>query len=171
MTTSQVLMIIVVIQASQAREIIDWGLRWQMERGKLMSGMTLTKPRITNIREIVISHEVENGESKCTQKANNRRAHAINGNRMMTVMQLNKGSSHFPNKAALVMDEVKKFGPSIVNICEANYKKSDKDLHGDLVNYSVEMSKQSERLGHSRNIMLIKKDIVYKRRKDLENNS
>ena len=115
-------------------------------------------------------HEVENGESKIAQKANNKRAHATYGNRKMVLMQLNKGSSHFPNKAALVMDEVKKFGPSIVNICEANYKKSDKDLHGDLVNYSVEMSKQSERLGHSRNIILIKKDIVYKRRKDLENN-
>ena len=74
------------------------------------------------------SHDkVEDGESKIAQKANNKRAHATYGNRMMTVMQLNKGSSHFPNKAALVMNEVKKFGPSVVNICEANYKKSDKD--------------------------------------------
>ena len=83
----------------------------------------MPKPRFTTRKVIKVNYNVEDGESKTPQKANNKRAHSTNGNRKMIVMQLNKGSSHFPTKAPLVMNEVKKFGPSIVNLCEANYKK------------------------------------------------
>ena len=114
--------------------------------------------------------KVEDSYDKAEQKANNKKTHSDNGNKKMVVMQLNKGSSNFPTKSTLVMNEVKKFGPSIVNLCEANYKKCHRDVHGELVNYNIETSKQSEKLCHSRNILLVKKDVVYKRRKDLENN-
>ena len=95
-----IILTLVVIQTSQMREMVNWGLLWHLENEMQISGKSLPKPRFTTRKVIKVNYDVEDGESKTAQKANNKRAHSTNGNRKMIVMQLNKGSSHFPTKAA-----------------------------------------------------------------------
>ena len=70
----------------------------------------------------------------------------------------------------LVHKKSRKIKPHIINICEANVK--NKKIHdplNELKDFKVEHPKQAEKLRRSRNIMLIDKNINYKRCRDLEN--
>ena len=104
-----------------------------------------------------------------SKKNHNKKMHSLHGNRAYSLMHINKGPSDFKKKMTKILQESKKIKPQIINISEANVRnKKINDPLEELKDYKVEHPKQADKLGRSRNIMLIDKKITYKRRKDLE---
>ena len=57
------------------------------------------------------------------------------------------------------------------SICDANAKKETNDNpFNNYMDYKIEHTKMSDITNQSRNIIMIKEDIIYKRRKDLKDN-
>ena len=117
----------------------------------------------------------ENSYAKAKQKISNKINHIINGNKInntkLNILQYNKGSANFENKINdihKIMDDHK---PDIMCISEANVKLSNINLNKSFPNHVIELNKMSKIINISRNILIINKNISYKRRYDLEDES
>ena len=113
---------------------------------------------------------VNNTFSKVSQVANNRINHMLNGNISkkgnLTLFTWNKGNSTFKNKRDDILITIERYKPDIFAIHEANF-----DINNDrgFENYTIEANTLCRGHQISRTIILIKKGVAYKRRKDLEN--
>ena len=148
----------------------------QIVKSKGKKEAKLPLAMLKNILEGIIKNKdlvndddiLEKGYANVEQSKRNRENHAKNGNRVCKFMQINKGNSLFDTKATLLLDEINRNKPNIVNICEANFPNIYSNSTKEMAKYNVERTKQSVKLGMSRNILMIKKNLHYKRRKDLE---
>ena len=102
----------------------------------------------------------------------NRIMHSYYGNRRKThgytIMHINKGISYFNTKLSDIQLCLQTNNPDILHIAEANYNFNISCVNSDFPHYEIIQSDLSEHIGYSRNIIMIKKDIKYKRRRDLE---
>ena len=101
------------------------------------------------------------------QKAKNKLAHAINGNKSqkgpltnLRMLTFNKGSSWYPKHRDLILKTVNDNNPAICCITESNFRPGEKNLKTDLNNYEIE-NKYLPGLGYARVSMLIKYGITY----------
>ena len=102
--------------------------------------------------------------------ANNKNNHSLNGNiskkGTITLFSWNKGNSTFGNKRDDILVTIDRYKPDIFASHEANFDiKRDKNFD----NYNIEYNTIIKGYNISRTILLIKKVILYKRRKDFEN--
>ena len=59
--------------------------------------------------------------------------------------------------------------PNIISLCEANInRENNNEPNNNYKDYKIEHTKMSINTNQSRNILMIKDDIIYKRRTDLE---
>ena len=98
--------------------------------------------------------------------------HSYNGNKNKThgytIMHLNKGNALFATKLDDIKICILKNNPDILHIAEANYDFTNSGSHTDFPNYEFIQSELSNIIGYSRNIIMVKTNVKYKRRKDLE---
>merc|ERR1712127_579034 len=97
--------------------------------------------------------------------------HSLTGNKQynsVKILQINKGSSNFSTKKNDIDILLSDHSPDFLAISEANILKSDKNLHKHYPDYDILLNKTSETHDLSRNVVLIKSNIPYKRRLDLE---
>ena len=113
---------------------------------------------------------LNNTFSKVCQINNNRINHTVNGNiskkGTITLFTWNKGNSTFKNKRDDILLTIERYKPDIFAIHEANF-----DIYKDrgFEDYTIEANILCKGYNISRTILLIKKGIAYKRRKELEN--
>ena len=104
-----------------------------------------------------------------TQKQNNKNQHIKNGNNTIKMVQWNKGKANFNNKTNELDSILSKHRPNIISICKANINKGNStETNNSYKDYKIEHTKMSINTNLSRNIIMIKEDIIYKRRTDLE---
>ena len=107
------------------------------------------------------------------QKSRNKLCHSKYGNRTKTfglkLLHLNKGNSYFKNKINDIQITIDKFLPDIISISEANLFKNDNLSVNQFSGYNFIYDNFWDTIGWSRQILMIKKDIDYIRRSDLEN--
>ena len=84
-------------------------------------------------------------------------------------MLFNKSNSHFQNYIDKLNQIIDKHKPDILALSEANIYTSDHLKHSNIIDgYKIETNLMSKYTGFSRNAILIKDDINYNRRHDLE---
>ena len=126
---------------------------------KHLTNMTLTK--LTNPQT-----------TYTTRKKLNKIQHAINGNYYLNLLHWNKGKTLFKNKITNIDQILAKHKPHIISLCEANIEKVINDTENDTyTNYKIEHTKMATKTNNSRNAILIKNDIIYTRRYDLEDDT
>lgn len=117
---------------------------------------------------------IENSYAKIKQKLNNKINHIINGNKLkntkLNLMQYNKGNANFENKINAINDIIQKHKPDVMCISEANLKASNFNILNNFPEHNIEHNLMSKDMDISRNILMINKNISYKRRYDLEDN-
>ena len=113
---------------------------------------------------------INNTYSKVTQVSNNSINHTLNGNITkkgnLILFTWNKGNSSFKNKRDDILITIERYKPDVFAIHEANF---DIVYDKGFENYSVECNTLTKGHNIARTILLIKKGIAYKRRRDLEN--
>ena len=78
----------------------------------------------------------------------------------------------FKNKITHIDQVLDEFKPHILSLCEANIEKVVNNVINDTYkDYKIEHTKMSDRTNNSRNAILIKNDLVYDRRQDLEDDT
>ena len=93
----------------------------------------------------------------------------INGNYHLNVLHWNKGNTLFTNKITHIDQIMDKYRPHIISLCEGNIEKMvNKTLNDTYKDYKIEHTKMSSTTNNSRNAILIKNDLVYTHRYDLE---
>ena len=104
-----------------------------------------------------------------THKQNNKSQHIKNGNNTIKLIQWNKGKANFKNKTNDLDSILSKHRPNIISLCEANINRdNNKETNNNYKDYKIEHTKMSINTNLSRNIIMIKDDIIYKQRTDLE---
>ena len=102
-------------------------------------------------------------------KANNKAQHILNGNHQLNILHWNKGKSLFHNKLNDIDAILDKFKPHVISLCEANIDKIiNNSPNNKYHDYTIEHTLMANKTNMSRNIILIKDGLVYKRRNDLE---
>merc|ERR1712240_982786 len=97
-----------------------------------------------------------------THTAHNKAQHTLNGNNTLNLLHWNKGKSHFHNKTNDIDNILSLNKPHIFSICEANAKKEKNDNpFNNYMDYKIEHTKMSDTTNQSRNILMIKEDIIY----------
>ena len=108
------------------------------------------------------------------RKVNNRLAHSYNGNKNknknVNFLHWNKGNSLFKNKSEEIKILCKQHRPDIFSICEANLQHKSDIIKVEFPDFNYEVTKMSKQVDFSRSLLLINKNIMYKRRGDLEAN-
>merc|ERR1712240_920945 len=95
--------------------------------------------------------------------------HIKNGNHTIKMVQWNKGKANFINKTNELDSILSKHKPNIISICEANINKNNNtETNNRYKDYRIEHTKMSINTNLSRNVIMIKEDLIYKRRTDLE---
>ena len=109
------------------------------------------------------------------QKHLNETMHAKHGNihkfSKLKLLHVNKGNVHFKNKLTEMRIIIDKFTPDIFSISEANVTKNYTNYTHEFNEYNFELNLMYNNIGISRNILLIRKGIHFKRRYDLEHPS
>ena len=117
---------------------------------------------------------IEESYAKIKQKIRNKLSHMINGNKVknhkLNLMQYNKGNANFENKINDINDIMQNHKPDIMCISEANLKASNLNILNNFPDHNIEHNLMSRDIDTSRNILIINKNISYKRRYDLEEN-
>ena len=104
-----------------------------------------------------------------TRKQNNKNQQIKNGNHTIKMVQWNKGKANFINKTNELDSILSKHRPNIISICEANINKNNNtETNNRYKDYRIEHTKMSINTNLSRNVIMIKEDLIYKRRTDLE---
>ena len=92
----------------------------------------------------------------------------LNGNRCqntkLNLLHLNKGNSNFENKMDEIKNVLQTHKPDIMTIAEANLNLSKCNILTNFPDHNVEVNKMSKIISNSRNILIINKNISYKRR-------
>ena len=92
-----------------------------------------------------------------------------NNNKILKFMQFNKSNSHFQNYKTKLKQILQQDKPDILALSEANIKTSEHLSYlNKIEGYNIETNAMSKFIGVSRNAMLIRNDIKYIRRHDLE---
>ena len=106
------------------------------------------------------------------QKSRNKRMHSEHGNRdklnTLEIAHFNKGNSNFETKINEINILIEKYSPDIFSIVEANLPIKYEYIQKEIPDYSFELNILSDKTKLSRNIILVHKNISYKRRRDLE---
>ena len=107
-------------------------------------------------------------------KMHNKNMHAKNGNvfkkcNRLKLLHVNKGNANFKTKKLEMRILIDKFTPDIFCVAEANVGTDYKDYINEFDDYTFELNLMYKNIGMSRNIVMIKKGLQYKRRFDLEN--
>ena len=104
-----------------------------------------------------------------TRKQHNKDQHTKNGNHTIKIVQWNKGKANFTNKTNELDSILSKHKPNLISICEANMNRNNNtEINNRYKDFNIEHTKMSINTNQSRNIMMIKEDLIYKRRADLE---
>ena len=104
-----------------------------------------------------------------TRKQHNKEQHTKNGNHTIKIVQWNKGKANFTNKTNELDSILSKHKPNLISICEANINMNkNTEINNRYKDFNIEHTKMSINTNQSRNIMMIKEDLIYKRRTDLE---
>ena len=104
-----------------------------------------------------------------TRKTHNKTQHTKHGNNTLKLLHWNKGKAHFQNKINDIDNILSNHKPHIISLCEANIeRKTNNDTYTNYMDYRIEHTKMSLKTNQSRNVIMIKDDIIYKRREDLE---
>ena len=109
-----------------------------------------------------------------TNLKRNKICHIYNGNitnsqnKSLKFVQWNKGNSHFENKISDIQNVISSQKPDILALSEANLKDNYKIYINQFPEYNFEKNLMFNIANISRNLLLIKKGILYKRRHDLE---
>ena len=105
---------------------------------------------------------------------NNKKCHILNGNigkskNTLKILHWNKGPAYLQNKCNDMNYVLDRYNPDIFSVSEANMviHRDNGDI-GYLCNYNFEITDQMANVELSRQILIINKQIIYKRRKDLE---
>ena len=109
-----------------------------------------------------------------TAKTYYKNQHTLNGNngKHLSLAHWNKGRSLFHNKINDIDPILATHKPHIFSICKANADKITNDTpFNKYADYNIEHTNMSSITTHSRNIILIKDDIIYKRQDDLEDDT
>ena len=113
-----------------------------------------------------------NSYDKYLQNKNNKLFRSINGNHekfnKIKILQYNKGSSNFHNHIHHIQTILQNHEPHILCISEANFKQKYDNGTNYFPGYNLEKNLQYNTIGISRNCILIKNEIKYSRRYDLE---
>ena len=97
----------------------------------------------------------------------------INGNIRKFKLKLvtwNKATKNHHNNQNVLDSILTKYKPHILNLCEANLKTNIHSIHNSVINYKIEVTKQSDASNMSRSCLLIHNNVDYIRRFDLEDN-
>ena len=117
---------------------------------------------------------IDKSYAKIKQQIKNKLNHLINGNKLknhkLNLMQYNKGNANFENKINDINDIMQNHKPDIMCISEANLKASNLNILNNFPDHNIEHNLMSRDIDTSRNILIINKNISYKRRYDLEEN-
>ena len=108
------------------------------------------------------------------QKSKNKTIKTINGNfkiKNLKLLLTNKGPAYFENKIDDMSYIIDKFKPDIMAISESNISKKNLTFKNNFSDYNFELNKMYDNYGFSRNALMVKEGISYKRRYDLENNT
>ena len=104
-----------------------------------------------------------------TRKQHNKEQHTKNGNHTIKIVQWNKGKANFTNKTNELDSILSRHKPNLISICEANINRNNNtEINNKYKDFNIEHTKMSINTNQSRNIMMIKEDLIYKRRTDLE---
>merc|ERR1712240_613959 len=104
-----------------------------------------------------------------TRKQNNKDQHIKNCNHTIKRVQWNKGKANFINKTNELDSILSKHKPNIISICEANINKNNNtEINNRYKDYRIEHTKMSINTNLSSDVIMIKEDLIYKRRTDLE---
>merc|ERR1712240_896013 len=104
-----------------------------------------------------------------TRKQHNKEQHTKNGNHAIKLAQWNKGKANFSNKTNDLDSILQRHKPNIISICEANINRNNNtEINNRYKDFNIKNTKMSINTNQSRNIMMIKEDLIYKRRADLE---
>ena len=102
--------------------------------------------------------------------------HRINGNsggkiaqKCLKLIQYNKGNSDFKNKISEIQLLLQNHNPDILCLSEANIKKDHIYYLKQFPNHDFELSIMHTNVGLARNVIIVKKEVKYIRRMDLEN--
>ena len=115
--------------------------------------------------------------SQKLQSKKNKNNHMKNGNiqsktiksvKSLKIMHFNKGNAKFINKLSVIEEIIEKHSPDIFNIAEANIENDYQQYLNLFPDYYFETNYMLQSIGVSRNVLLIRKQIGYKRRLDLE---
>ena len=123
---------------------------------------------------MVSGNNIEHNYDRYLQIFNNRLTRSINGNRVtnkgLNIIQLNKGNANFETKINSIQRIIDNEKPDIICISESNIKKSKIDNINHFPEYNHELNLMSNNIDISRNSILIKKSLNYKRRYEYESN-
>merc|ERR1712240_894556 len=123
--------------------------------------------RIKNIMQTHTTHK--NNKHWKSKKFNNRIQHSINGNYHLNILHWNKGNTKFKNKITHIHQFLDEFRPHILSLCEANIEKTINNMTNEnYKDYKIEHTKMADKTNNSRNVIMIKNDLVYDKRQDLE---
>ena len=130
-----------------------------------------SKYKALKARDIIFY--TEHDHHRYLQRINNKLIKSINGNRnkfnKIKIMQYNKGNSNFSNHTHFFQNILEAHQPHIMCVSEANFKRKDREHYfNDFLGYKIETNLQYEKIGVSRNCILIREGLKYKRRMDLE---
>ena len=106
------------------------------------------------------------------QKCNNKAVEIINGSfkvKHLKLLHTNKGPAYFENKIDDMAYIIDRYKPDIMAISESNISKRNLNFKNDFNDYNFELNKMYDIYGFSRNAIMVKQGISYKRRYDLEN--
>ena len=86
----------------------------------------------------------------------------------LKICHINKQNSHLKNKIPEIRYILDEYSPDILCIAEANVKDDLNDYIHEFTDYSFELNLMHEVIKIFRNIILIRKGIIYRRQIDLE---
>ena len=140
-----------------------------VDKWTILSNNTQT---LTNYNNMTLTKHTNPQTTYITRKKLNKTQHAINGNYYLNLLHWNKGKTLFKNKITDIDQILAKHKPHIISLCEANIEKVINDTENDTyTNYKIEHTKMATKTNNSRNVILIKNDIIYTQRYDLENDT
>merc|ERR1712240_956986 len=104
-----------------------------------------------------------------TTKQHNKEQHIKNGNYTIKLLHWNKGKANFTNKTNDLDSILQRHKPSLISMCETNINtNTNTAINNKYSEYNIKHTKMSINTNQSRNIMMIKEDLIYKRQTDLE---
>jgi len=118
---------------------------------------------------------IEKCHNKVLQHSNNNIVKSLignkNNNKRLKIMQINKGNSDFINSMEGIQNIISEHSPHIICMSEANIKLKKQTNVDYFKGYTIITNLQYNRIGISRNCIIIRDEIKYSRRLDLENDT